>query len=529
MIPMSLRWRLPLTYAFIALLAVLALGAVLLITLRGVYRQRELDYLIANADVIAEEIAGPMADNIAPTGWLQAQIAGLAFLTQTRVRVTGPAGATVYADSGDPATTDGSTRIAIDVTVGDVAQSFSQSIEQGESGATSSYSSTIIVEDATFSRNLDEVVTTQGGDAPPASRLPTIGTLFGFGLNPALSSTGERSNLVVRRPILDLAGETLGYVELLDGPAYGRDILRSVARGWAIAGAVAVLLAALVGWAASRRITRPILALTDATRRMAGGDLAVRAEVVGQDEIAVLTESFNRMAGRVEETVDALQRFVADAAHELHTPLTALRSDLELLAASAGDAQGARLARAREQTLRLETLTTGLLALSRLETDAAERARAPLDLGDLLRATSEPYASRAEQAGVRFVLELPAGPLHVIGDARQLGQAIGNLLDNALKFTPPGGAVWVGMRADGAWAALTVADTGIGIPTADAPHVFERFHRGGNAAGYPGSGLGLAMVKAIVEGHGGRVAAEASGSGATLAVRLPLEEAPDAP
>lgn len=523
---MSLRLRLPLSFALIALLAVLALGAVLLLALRGIYRQWELDYLVANASAIADQIAPPLSDEPTLAGQLQAQVAGLAFLTQTRVRVTSPMGQAVLADSGDPVTTNGQTRIALEVTVGDVAQSFSQSVEQNDNRATTSYTSSIIVEDAAFSRSVDQVVTTAPGGTPPA--LPANGTLFGFGLNPAQSPPGERSSLLVRQPILDDAGQVVGRVELSDGPAYGRAVLDSVARAWAIAGVIAVTLAAAVGWPASRRITHPLLVLTDATRRMTAGDLTARApgddKNAGGDEIAVLTDSFNHMAARVEQTVAARQRFVADAAHELHTPLTAIRSDLELLAASAGEAQAERLARVQAQTRRLTELTDGLLALSRLEAEAAPSERTSLDLAALLRAAAEPYASRAEQSGVRFDLAAPATPLPVLGDARQLTQAIGNLLDNALKFTPPGGAVAVSLRRDGDEAVLQVSDTGIGLPPADVPYLFDRFHRAANAAAYPGSGLGLAIVRAVATAHGGRATATPAAPGASFTLALPTLE-----
>lgn len=435
--PNSLRLRLPLTYAAVALLAVLALGALLLVALRGYYRQRELDFLAANATVIADSVALSLrpADTLLP-GTLQAQVAGMAFLTQTRVRLTGPDGA-LLADSGAPGAADGTTRIAIDVTVGDVAQTFSQSIAQAGDQATASFSSSIVVADASFSRNVDQTVVvspTAGG--PPVFLLPTSGTLFGLGLAPDQAAV-ERSPLVVRRPVVDERGAPLGTVELSEGPAYGRAILRSVAWGWAAAGAVAALLAALAGWLISRGLTTPLLALTDATRRMAAGDLAARAAPTARaDEIGLLTSSFNGMAARLEGTVVALRRFVADAAHEIHTPLTALQSDLDLLAAAPDTAAARpRLARAREQAGRLEQLTTGLLALSQLEAQAGAPPFASVDVGNLLAETAEPYASRAEQGDVAFALARPAEPLLVHGDAGQLRRALGNLLDNAVKFT----------------------------------------------------------------------------------------------
>jgi signal transduction histidine kinase len=222
------------------------------------------------------------------------------------------------------------------------------------------------------------------------------------------------------------------------------------------------------------------------------------------------------MAEQVEETVVTLRRFVSDAAHEIHTPLTALRTNLEL----SPDDEFVR--RAQEQVRRLELLTEGLLDLSRIEA-GGQATRAPVALVPLVQGTSELYASQAEQAGLTFALALPDVPVTVLGDEAQLRCALGNLLDNGVKFTPQGGAVRVtlGREADG-WAALSVEDSGIGVPTDDLPHLFNRFHRGRNAAAYPGSGLGLAIVKAIAEGHGGEVTVENVAQGARFTLRLPV-------
>jgi signal transduction histidine kinase len=350
-----------------------------------------------------------------------------------------------------------------------------------------------------------------------------FGTPYGFGLNPETLVQEGRSDQVTRQPFHDRSGELLGYVELSEGPAYGRQILDSVTRGWAISGAVAVLLSAGAGWITSRRITTPLLALANVTAQMAAGDLSARADMNRQDELGQLAGSFNEMAAQVEETVGTLRRFVADAAHSLHTPLTALRTNLELVVEEKNGVQRQDfLTRAQTQVERLEKLTQGLLDLSRLEAVTPHGPSAPVELSALVRESSELYASRAEQAGVSFCLELPEEPVVIRGQRSQLRQALGNLLDNAIKFTSPGGHIRVGLRQEGAWLTMWVQDTGIGVPANDLPQLFNRFHRARNASAYSGSGLGLAIVKAVVEGHGGQVAAQNMDPGMRFSIRVPL-------
>jgi signal transduction histidine kinase len=227
------------------------------------------------------------------------------------------------------------------------------------------------------------------------------------------------------------------------------------------------------------------------------------------------------MADRVQGTIVALQRFVSDAAHEIHTPLTALRTNLELARQDDPAAATEHLEEAQAQVQRLEALAAGLLDLSRLESGALERSFSPVSLVPLLEEVGEPYASQAEQAGLAFDLSLPKAPLMVQGDEQQLRRLLANLLDNAIKFTPEGGSVRLGLRREGDVAVCWVEDSGIGIPKPDLPHVFQRFHRGQNATGYPGSGLGLAIVKAIVDRHGGQIQVESSEEGTSFTVRIP--------
>ena len=521
MIPRSIRWRLPLSYAAIALLTVLCLGAVLLTTLLNYYAQRERDYLTANADAIATALALPTRADTT-TRMLQLQVQSLSFLSQTRVRMLDAEG-NVWLDSGTP------TRV--NVTFGMLAD---REGPRGPEDQPTEYTPFIFI-GGEHMEPAAVAIRSWGSAAfdgsAPWSRVvfardvAVVGTPYGFGMNPEVGSGDRRSELVVRRPVVTASQRLVGYLELSDGPAYGRDIIESVARGWAIAGAVAVVIAGAVGWVISGRIGAPVLALAGVTARMAAGDLSARAGVHGDDEFGILASSFNEMADRLEEIVATLRQFVADAAHELHTPLTALRTNLELAATahSAGE-RSKLLGEAESQVERLERLTIGLLDLSRLETGAVALERSVLDLVLLVREASEPYASQAEQRGQSFMLSVPGEPLRILGDPVQLARLVSNLLDNAVKFTPEGGAVRLNVWRDGRNAVLVVEDTGIGIPQDDLPRLFARFHRGGNAAPYPGSGLGLAIVKTIVAGHGGRIVAEPRAEGARFVVWLPTDD-----
>jgi signal transduction histidine kinase len=520
-IPKSIRWWLPLSYAAIALLATLALGAVLLAMLRGYYLQRELDYLAGNARAV-DDVATRLVALGASPPVIESQLRSLAFLSQTRVRLYDAADQ-IVADSGNP-----HERYEVVMLSMIELPSFRQTVTQTFSAE--NHRSVIAIQDTLPGANVHETtLITMTGSANPliaedtlvdepdlVSYMPAVGTPFGFDFDPEATSDGYRSAQIVRQPLYDIDGKLLGHVELSEGPAYGRQVLERVAWGWGIASGVAVVLAAGVGWLASRRITRPLSLLTQVTACMSKGDLSARAHIDRQDELGVLARSFNEMAARVEETVLTLRRFVADAAHELHTPMTALRTNLEL----APDDEFVR--RAQRQVERLEKLTTGLLNLSRIEAEKCDQMPAPVVLNAVVQNVAELYASQAEQAGLVFELTVAERPIVVTGDDTRLREALGNLLDNAIKFTPEGGTVALILSQEDNWAAVRVRDTGIGIPAEDLPYIFNRFHRGSNAAAYPGSGLGLAIVKAIVTHYNGTIEIEEVAQGTQFVLRLPL-------
>jgi len=510
----SIRWELPISYAAIALLAALALGGVLLLVLRGYYLQLERDYLRSSAQAIGLSLAQLIEDD-RPVELLQTRLDSFAFLSGTRVRLFDTAGA-VIASSNAP---------------GDYRVLFAPDEERfaagREPGALWPEGRLVVVppraavsETATVTRDI-VWPPLLGVERPPA----VVGRWRAIGAFPG-EEQARTSSQVVTVPVYDSSARLLGFVELSQGPDYGREIVGDVAWGWGIASVVAVALAAVAGWLASRRISAPLLALTGVTASMAGGDLSVRADATREDEFGTLARSFNEMADQVENIVVTLRSFVSDAAHELHTPLTTLRANLEMVqdALPADDSspeQAGRIARAQAQVERLEVLTRGMLDLSRIEVGARQSALRPVSLTALAQEMGELYASQAEQAGLEFVLSLADQPVTVLGDETHLRQALANLLDNAIKFTPEGGTVELGLDVADDWVTLWVADTGIGILGEDLPHLFQRFHRGRNSAEYPGSGLGLAIVRAIAAEHGGQVSLERTEQGSRFSFRLP--------
>jgi len=513
----SIRSRLALSFAGIALVAAIALGAVLLTILRDYYSDQELNYLHVNAQSVSK-VVGAMMSAHASHDEVQSQVESLAFLTLTRIRVYSLDEQALY-DSGSPQD--------LKVNLGVVKQTFLQSNDP-------------LPRDKIFI----SVGGSPNGDLPfPQAESRPVpedlasknvfvyqsnkadGSAYGFALKlpGEAASVGGRSNLQLAVPLQDpKTNNKLGFVEVSEGPAYGSAVLASVARGWVFSSAIAVLFAAAVGWYISRRISAPVLALSDATTRMMQGDLSSRADIKSRDEFGQLGRSFNEMASQVEETVGTLRSFVADAAHELHTPLTALQTYLEL----ARDERNASernqyLARVHDQGQRLEALVKSLLNLSRIEAD--ESIFASVDFSQLVQEVSEQFASRAEQTRHEFEITWLEENISVLGNTEQLRQVIINLLENALKFTPTKGRISVALEHIQGEAKLTVSDTGIGIPKEDLPHLFERFHRGRNASNYAGNGLGLAIVKAIVTAHEGDVSVQSGpGEGTQMSVFIPI-------
>ncbi|MEV4258694.1 ATP-binding protein, partial [Spirillospora sp. NPDC049652] len=270
--------------------------------------------------------------------------------------------------------------------------------------------------------------------------------------------------------------------------------------------AAGVLLSAGAGLMIARASLRPVDRLTDAAEHIARTeDLDTRIPEHGHDEIARLSQAFNMMTGALAASRDRQQQLIADAGHELRTPLTSLRTNIDLLLRSQDS--GRELPPATRRRL-LASVKAQMVELSSLVGDLLELARPaegqPARETVALHEAVERAVERARLRGPGLVVEAETAPWFVQGDPGQLERAVVNLLDNAVKFSPPGGHVRV--RLDG--GELTVRDEGPGIAPEDLPHVFERFWRSPSARSLPGSGLGLSIVARVVGEGGGRVSLE---------------------
>jgi two-component system, OmpR family, sensor histidine kinase MprB len=293
-----------------------------------------------------------------------------------------------------------------------------------------------------------------------------------------------------------------------------------------------IAIAAVLGRLVAGAAVLPLKRLTQATEHVAlTQDLSGRITSVGQDEIGRLARSFNAMLDALERSMSALdasvhaqRQLVADASHELRTPVTSLRTNIEILQqAEHMDLHERRrlLSDVVEQIEELTLLMNDLIDLARGEEPPADAEEMRLD--QLVAEVIE----RARRHAPESAFEVELQPTIIAGVLARLERAISNLIDNAVKYSPPDEPVEITLRGE----ELTVRDHGSGISAEDLPHVFDRFYRGAEARGRPGAGLGLAIVRQVVDQHGGRVAAEAAAGGGTLMrLLLPGAEAlePDA-
>src|SRR5688500_8037368 len=285
-----------------------------------------------------------------------------------------------------------------------------------------------------------------------------------------------------------------------------------------------LLIASALAWVLAGRALAPLRTLTETTRSITETDLSRRIEVSGHDEIAELGRTFNEMLDRIERAFASQRAFVSDASHELRTPITIVRGHLELL----GDDPEERrdtVALVTDELDRMSRFVDDLLVLAKAEREDFLRV-GQVELGAL----TDELLEKANALGARR-WELEAkGEARLIADRQRLTQAVMGLAENAVQHTRDDDRVWIGSAVDGSEASLWVRDSGPGIPHGDQARIFERFARAsGSRRRSEGAGLGLSIVRAIAEAHGGRVElASRPGAGATFTIVIPLP-GPEAP
>ncbi len=340
----------------------------------------------------------------------------------------------------------------------------------------------------------------------------------------AAGKTVRLYNLPVLR-----GGTVYGVVQVGASMASIDTTLHSVAFGWLLLAPIVLLLGALGSyWLASRAFT-PVSRLTRIARQVEAGDLRKRVPVPrARDELRELALTLNDMIARLDSAFARQRRFVADASHELRTPVSAIRSltDVALLQEKTPAEYRDILSDINAEAERLGRLIGDLLALARADEGYTPLERVPLRLDSIAHDVAAVSAILARERGIELQVET-SGPVVVLADQDRLLQAILNLLNNALANTPAnsGGNITVHVSRDETDAVLSVSDTGIGVAPEHLPHIFERFYRADPARVYaPGSsGLGLAIVDWVVRAHNGSVTVESIvGSGSTFTIRLPL-------
>jgi signal transduction histidine kinase len=532
----SIRWRLAASYALLVLLSVTLMGALAVTMVQNYVGRQESGYLKANAQEIADlahRFLQPQIRRIA----LEELASTSAFLGDARVRIMDPEHG-VIADSGDPGLPD------------DFIWLIPSGLSEFRSELDPDRGSSLPIIIPIPSRQ-------RGGgmmrprDLMPLLRYLPLGTTYVFArrmptpwgrrfvFEGDMQSAGIPGNRPV--PARQLRSFTLpvgdpqspeGWVETSSPLSLGSEALGPMRTSVLLSGLGALVVAVIAGLLFGRTISDPLRSLAGAARNMADGDLTVRASASRSDEIGDLARQFNAMAQNLETNFhdlrverDSLSRFVADASHELRTPITALSTFNELLQGSAAQDPAARQEFLREseaQLGKLQWITANLLDLSRLDAGIGGLALGRHSAADIVETAVAGSRAHAREKRISLTVSPVEPGIVLTCDRQRVEMALANLVSNAVKFVPEGGAVTVSaMQKDGS-ARFAVQDNGPGIAAEELPLVFDRFYRGKNAA-VSGAGLGLAIAQSVARAHGGSINATSSpGEGSTFILTLPL-------
>ncbi len=343
-----------------------------------------------------------------------------------------------------------------------------------------------------------------------------------------------RDSLFTAIAIGDMRG---GLIAQLSVPI--ANLQRLVLERWTVLGLIFAIVTTVAIAAAlwvSRTIIQPLYILRQSALRLSKGDLSHRVARIGRDEIGDVARAFNDMAGQLQSMLEEQRAFASNTSHELRTPLTTIRLRIEALRYDTSlDPETAQtyIREIDEEVLRLAALIDDLTLLSRFDAGRAELGATEIDLVRFASSLQQQLSPQAAARSITFSVSLPPEPLVVSASLTHLTVAFRNLLENAIKYTPAGGKVDLRVSPAAGGASVTIQDNGRGIAAEHLPHVFERFYRADKARSrdVPGTGLGLALVKSIVEAYGGTVTIESPGlgQGTTAAVFWPYRPSPYQP
>jgi len=362
--------------------------------------------------------------------------------------------------------------------------------------------------------------------AAPAQPIQRL-TLLDAERRPVVGNPGPAEDAAVRPVLVDervvgwIARSPYRRLSSAADLSFQQEQLRA---SWIIA-ALSLALAALVAVVLARVFLQPLKRLAGATHRLAAGAYGTRVPVRSRDELGRLAEDFNRLAQALERNEQLRRRFMADVSHELRTPLAVLKAQLEALEDGVRPLTRESLGALNGEVAALGKLVEDLNQLALADVGALAYRKEPADAAELLEQAVESFAARIGERRLAIDKQWTQG-VRVFADADRLVQAFRNLLENSLRYTDPGGRLRIGARREGSRVVIEFEDSAPGVPAEAMPHLFERFYRveGSRSRANGGAGLGLAIVRSVIEAHGGEIAALGSALGG-LAVRISLPAA----
>lgn len=350
---------------------------------------------------------------------------------------------------------------------------------------------------------------------------------------PSIAPTRNDENMAVAPIMVD--GKEVGSVRVW---VYGSNQLLRAGdqefkdksyQAMLMAAVIAILLATVFGFFYANRVVRPIKRMTDMARAVKDGDLTVRTDFKGEDEISQLGQTFDSMVSAVELDRKLERRLTTDVAHELRTPLMAIQATVEAMVDGVLPVDEERLMTVDTEVMRLSRLVDSLLKLSRLENRSNPLKQEIVNVGEVVSDIISTHEAYVNEAGLMLAYRLDP-EVFILGDPDLIRQATANLISNAVRYTDEGGAIYVRVYKNNAMASISVRDTGIGLTPEEARMVFDRFWRAdsGRDREVGGLGVGLTVVKEIIERHDGWVQVEGrKGGGACFTLHIPLYVSPE--